>query len=200
MQLNCISEVPADEYCEIEEEIDNKVIDLCNDYEIIAFDETKKPVLSKSGKGKKYVSQDPQWKKTMQFQFSLIQRVMNELTIHYDVDFSVKVKGLPTNDAAIIRCGKKCGFFCHDQNNPLVISGKEAFKNYAMSWIPPYLAGSFYDTMLQLESWLGEYTNSHLDQQQKFAMVKSAIKRARMTTEESTVTILIFVYVVNMKK
>ena len=200
IELECISEVPADEYCEFETEVDSDVINLCNEYQVVAFDDTKKPVLGKSGKGKKYICNDQQWKKMMQFQFALIQRVMSELTIHYDVDFGSKVKGLPTIEAAILRCGKKCGFVTQDEKNPLVISGREAFKNYAMSWIQPYLAGSFYDTMLQLESWLGEFTNSHLDQQKKFAMVKSAIKRSRMTTEESTVAILIFVYVVNMKK
>ena len=192
---HCISEVSCEEYRQVELEIQKDVIDLCNDYSTVAFDEEKKPILGDSGRGKAYLCPDKKWKKMMSLHYSLLQRVMSELDIHYGVEFDKKVKGLPTKDKAVLRCARSCGFITKKQ---IQIGGVSEFKKYALSWSCPFVAGSFYDTMLQLESWLGAFTNCTKVQEEKFKMVKSVLNSSGMKEEEKSSVMFMFLQVANV--
>ena len=196
-KLRCISDVPIEEYRQVEVEIQKDIIDLCNDYSAVAFDEEKKPVLENSGRGKAYLCRDNKWKKTMRLHYSLLQRVMSDLEIHYGVEFDKKVKGLPSKDAAVLRCARSCGFITKKE---IQIGGVSEFKKYALSWSCSFVAGSFYDTMLQLDSWLGPYTNSIEVLEHKFKMVKSAINEIGMKEEEKASVLSMFVQVTKLEK
>ena len=63
-------------------------------------------------------------------------------------------------------------------------------------------ASCFFDTFLQLEVWLGKYTpnNNPYVQKQKFQLVKGAIERVIILSEEKVLVTSAFVLVADFKE
>ena len=200
VEVDCVMELPFDEYCDTEKQIGQEIQALCKIYSKVAYHSSKEPALQKSGKGKSYSARDENWVQTMTFHYSLLYRIMMDLTIFYKVDFAKEAKGKTKqgkNDEIVIRCARKCGFFTQTEAK---IAGPSSFKNYALSWMQPFMASTFFETMLHLELWLGEYTNSILSQQEKFKIIQSAVQRSGMSKEESAAVLVLFVLIINQKK
>ena len=173
-RMNQITEVSIEELKSTQLDINDQIVDLCSDYDKTVL-KTKGPVRKKSGRGMTFECDDTLWIKTMRWQYSKLRLILSDLENWYDVNLKEKLPKLAVRDQYVLRCAKKCGFLVDNS-----INGKKDINDCANAWLKSSLDhGTFYDTMLVLETWLGPHTvgNNPIVQKEKFAKVKASIER-----------------------
>jgi hypothetical protein len=118
---------------------------------------------------------------------------MEDLAIDYDVVFqnsNFKKEPMAT------RCAILSGFLAVPWDKPLM---KAQMLDYALSFLPKFLAHQFYDDMASIYHWIGKHTNNDKKQEHKFKLVKAALETRDYWPVDKDQMLLVFGEIVDWK-